>query len=109
MHRRPFLRAAAFAAAALWAGCAAAQGAFPGKPVTLVVPNPPGGLVDTSARIVADSLGKVLNQSVVVDNRGGGSGNIGTALAAKARPDGHTLLVQYSGYHVANPSMFKEL
>ena len=55
MHRRPFLRHAAFAAAALLAPAFAfAQGAYPSKPVTLIVPNPPGGLVDTSARIVSD-------------------------------------------------------
>jgi tripartite-type tricarboxylate transporter receptor subunit TctC len=76
MQRRPLItRCIAAAACALLAPLAHAQG-YPTKPVTLVVPNPPGGLVDTSARIVADSLAKVLNQTIVVDNRGGGSVNV---------------------------------
>jgi tripartite-type tricarboxylate transporter receptor subunit TctC len=109
MDRRPFLRQAVLAAgAALFASLAAAQ-AYPAKPVTLVVPNPPGGLVDTSARIVADTLGKVLNQSVVVDNRGGGSGNVAYAFVARAPADGYTLLTSYSAYHVGNPSLTPRL
>lgn len=109
MDRRPFLRHAVLAAgAALFASLAAAQ-AYPAKPVTLVVPNPPGGLVDTSARIVADTLGKVLNQSVVVDNRGGGSGNVAYAFVARAPADGYTLLTSYSAYHVGNPSLTPRL
>ncbi len=83
--------------------------AYPSRAITLVVASAPGGTTDFTARLLADPLTKSLKQSVIVDNRGGGSGNIGTALAAKARPDGYTLLVQYSGFHVANPSMFKEL
>ncbi|GAB3763135.1 tripartite tricarboxylate transporter substrate binding protein [Ramlibacter monticola] len=109
MHRRPFLRAAAFAAAALWAGCAAAQGAFPAKPVTLVVPNPPGGLVDTSARILGDTLAKALGQPVVIDNRPGGSGNVAYGFVARAPADGYTLLTSYSAYHVGNPSLSPKL
>jgi len=109
MNRRPFLRGAILAtAAALCATVAAAQ-AYPAKPVTLIVPNPPGGLVDTSARIVADSLGKVLNQSVVVDNRGGGSGNVAYGFVARAPADGYTLLTSYSAYHVGNPSLMARL
>src|SRR4051812_109537 len=110
MHRRPFLRKAAFAAAAvLSCGLALGQGAYPAKPVTLVVPNPPGGLVDTSARLVADTLGKVLNQTIVVDTRGGGSGNVAYGMVARAPADGYTLLVSYSAYHVGNPSLFPKL
>jgi tripartite-type tricarboxylate transporter receptor subunit TctC len=109
MNRRPFLRHAAFAAAALSAGLACAQGTYPTKPVNLIVPNPPGGLVDTSARIVADSLSKVLNQSVVVDNRGGGSGNVAYGFVARAPADGYTLLTSYSAYHVGNPSLMPRL
>ncbi|MCD6079806.1 MAG: tctC [Ramlibacter sp.] len=85
-----------------------AQG-YPSKPVALIVPNPPGGLVDTSARIVADSLGKVLNQSIVVDNRGGGSGNVAYGFVARAPADGYTLLTSYSAYHVGNPSLSPRL
>lgn len=109
MNRRPFLRHIAVAAAA--AACmpfAAAQG-FPAKPINLVVPNPPGGLVDTSARIVADALSKVLAQPVVVDNRPGGSGNVAYGHVARAPADGYTLLTSYSAYHVGNPSLSPRL
>ena len=109
MQRRPFLRTAATVAALLCAGAAFAQGAYPSKPVTFIVPNPPGGLVDTSARIVADSLGKVLNQTMVVDNRGGGSGNVAYGFVARAPADGYTLLTSYSAYHVGNPSLTPKL
>lgn len=110
MKRLTLLRGAAGAALAiLCAGMAAAQGSYPAKPVALIVPNPPGGLVDTSARIVADSLGKVLNQSIVVDNRGGGSGNVAYGMVARAPADGYTLLTSYSAYHVGNPSLTPRL
>src|SRR4051812_40039895 len=109
MNRRPFLRQAMLAAAlASAAGCAFAQ-AYPTRPVTLIVPNPPGGLVDTSARIVADTLGKVLGQTVLVDNRGGASGNIAYGLVARAPADGYTLLTSSSAYHVGNPSLTPRL
>ena len=60
---------------------------FPNKSVTLVVPNPPGGFVDASARILSDSLAKVVGQAVVVDNRGGGSGNVAYQYVARANPE----------------------
>ena len=85
-----------------------AQG-FPTKPITLVVPNPPGGLVDTSARLVAEPLARVIGQSVVVDNKPGASGNLAYQNVAKAAKDGHTLLVSYSGYHIANPILMDKL
>ncbi len=87
---------------------AAAQG-YPAKPITLVVPNPPGGFVDASARILSDSLAKVTNQSIVVDNRGGGSGNVAYQAVARATPDGYTLLNSYSAYHVGNPNLTPKL
>jgi len=83
--------------------------AFPSKPITLVVPNPPGGFVDASARILSDSLAKVTAQSVVVDNRGGGSGNVAYSAVARAAPDGYTLLNSYSAYHVGNPNLTPKL
>jgi tripartite-type tricarboxylate transporter receptor subunit TctC len=83
--------------------------AFPTKPISLVVPNPPGGLVDTSARLVGDALAKVMNQSVVVENKPGASGNVAYAQVAKAPKDGHSLLVSYSGYHVANPILMDKM
>lgn len=109
MKKLPFLRATCATLLALGAGLAGAQATYPAKPVTLIVPNPPGGLVDTSARIVGDSLAKVLNQSVVVDNRGGGSGNVAYGLVARAPADGYTLLTSYSAYHVGNPSLTPRL
>ncbi|AEG94368.1 Bug family tripartite tricarboxylate transporter substrate binding protein [Ramlibacter tataouinensis] len=109
MNKRHFVRRlAALAAASLLAGGAAAQ-AFPSKPITLIVPNPPGGLVDGSARLLSEPLARVLNQSVVVDNKGGGSGNVAYGLVARAPADGHTLLTSYSAYHVGNPNLTPKL
>jgi tripartite-type tricarboxylate transporter receptor subunit TctC len=82
---------------------------YPSKPITLVVPNPPGGFVDASARILSDSLAKVTSQSVIVDNKGGGSGNVAYQFAARANPDGYTLLNSYSAYHVGNPNLTPKL
>ena len=82
---------------------------YPSKPITLVVPNPPGGFVDASARILSDSLAKVTAQAVVVDNRGGGSGNVAYQAVARANPDGYTLLNSYSAYHVGNPNLTPKL
>ncbi len=90
------------------AQAALAQG-FPSKAVTFVVPNPPGGVVDTTARIASEPLAKLLAQPVVVDNKPGGSGNIAYQGVARAPKDGHTLLISYSAYHVANPAMFAKL
>ena len=72
---------------------AAAAESFPARPVRMIVPFPPGGGNDIVARIVASKLGETLGQPVVIDNRGGAGGTIGTELTAKAVPDGHTLLV----------------
>ncbi len=91
-------------------GVALAQAqAYPSKPITLVVPNPPGGVVDTSARLVGDPLGKLLGQPVVIENKGGASGNIAYQQVALAQKDGYTLLISYSAYHVGNPAMFAKL
>ena len=95
-------------AAAFFTGPALAQ-TFPAKPVTLVVPNPPGGFVDASARILSDSLAKVTGQAVIVDNRGGGSGNVAYQYVARANADGYTLLNSYSAYHVGNPNLTPKL
>lgn len=82
---------------------------FPNRTITMVVPNPPGGLVDTSARIVAEPLGAELGKTVVVENKDGGSGNIAYQAVARAKPDGYTLLVSYSAYHVGNPNLSNNL
>jgi tripartite-type tricarboxylate transporter receptor subunit TctC len=82
---------------------------FPERNITIVVGASPGGSTDVSARFVADPLAKALGKPVVVDNKPGASGNIGAAQVARAKPDGHTLLMQYSGYHVGNPHLFEKL
>jgi tripartite-type tricarboxylate transporter receptor subunit TctC len=87
-------------------GSATATTGFPERPVTLIVPSPPGGGTDFSARLVAEGLGQVLGGPVIVENRPGGDGNLGSLWVAQAPPDGHTLLVNYNGYHVANPHLF---
>jgi tripartite-type tricarboxylate transporter receptor subunit TctC len=106
--RRALLAAAAasLAAAAL---PAAAQGAWPAKPVTIVVPFAAGGTTDILARVVGQALGKELGTSVVVDNRAGAGGNIGAALAAKAPADGYTLFMGTVGTHAINASLYKKL
>jgi tripartite-type tricarboxylate transporter receptor subunit TctC len=106
--RRLLAGASAALLAGLVSGAAMAQ-AYPSKPITLVVPNPPGGFVDASARILSDSLAKVTSQAVVVDNRGGGSGNVAYQFVARANPDGYTLLNSYSAYHVGNPHLTPKL
>lgn len=93
---RRFLVAAGLVAAA---GLAAAQ-AFPAKPVTIVVPFPPGGLADTVARPVAEAMSRDLGQPVVIENKGGAGGGIGMAYAAKASADGYTILMALSSYSV---------
>ncbi len=98
----------ACAAITLACGLVLAQ-TYPSKPITLVVPNPPGGFVDASARILSDSLAKVVGQPVVIDNKGGGSGNVAYQFAARANADGYTLLNSYSAYHVGNPNLSPKL
>jgi tripartite-type tricarboxylate transporter receptor subunit TctC len=93
----------------LLTSAAAFAQALPSRPITLIVPNPPGGVVDTAARVVGQSLGQVLKHTVVVDNRPGGSGNIAYQMVARSAPDGATLLVSYSAYHTANPALFPQL
>lgn len=106
MQRRHFL--ASGAAALIATPSLHAQGKFPQRPVTLVVPTAPGGSTDFTARLVVDQLSRALGQPVVVDNKPGASGNIGNQIVARAKPDGYTLLVSYSGYHVGNPHLFKQ-
>ena len=79
---------------------------FPERTITMVVGASPGGSTDVSARFLAEPLSKALGKPVVVENKPGASGNIGAAQVARAKPDGHTLLMQYSGYHVGNPHLF---
>jgi len=106
MQRR---RLMAWGAAALAASPSLfAQGKYPQRPITLVVPTAPGGSTDFTARLVSDALSRAFDQPVIVENKPGASGNIGNQLVARAKPDGYTLLVSYSGYHVGNPHLFKQ-
>jgi len=82
---------------------------YPSKSVTIVVPSAAAGSTDIMARMIGDQLGKALGQPVIVDNKPGASGNIGTEAVARAAPDGYTLLMQYSGYHVGNPALFPQI
>jgi tripartite-type tricarboxylate transporter receptor subunit TctC len=109
MIRRRFIRSMAAAAAlgALAASQAFAQG-YPTKPVKMIVPFPPGGPTDVQARIVAQKLGESLGQPVVIDNRGGAGGMLGSDIAAKSAPDGYTLLMGASGPHAVGVLTRKE-
>ncbi|HEY5634448.1 MAG TPA: tripartite tricarboxylate transporter substrate binding protein [Burkholderiaceae bacterium] len=88
------------AASALYAPASPAQDAYPTRPITLVVPFPPGGVADTVGRPVAEAMGRYLGQPVVVENKSGAGGGIGMAHAAKARNDGYTLLLALSSITV---------
>ena len=108
MKRRSLITWGAGAIATGWSPWSMAQAKFPQRPVTLVVPTPPGGSTDFTARLIAEPLTRALGQSVIVDNKPGASGNIGNQFVARAKPDGYTLLMAYSGYQVGNPHLFKD-
>ncbi|WP_343719368.1 tripartite tricarboxylate transporter substrate binding protein, partial [Achromobacter dolens] len=99
----PVLRACAIALGVAAAGAAHAQADFPNRPVTLIVSAAPGGTTDIAARLIAQPLGAALGQSVVVENKPGASGGIAAQAVARAKPDGYTLLLQYSGFQVITP------
>jgi tripartite-type tricarboxylate transporter receptor subunit TctC len=107
MARRRSLAIPAVLLAALVCAPAPQAGAdeYPNRAITLVVPYPPGGGVDAMARLVASKLSAPLGQQVIVDNRGGGGGNIGARAVAKAAPDGYTLLLGGAGSITINPSL----
>lgn len=108
MHRRTLIAAALVAAATgLTAGTALAQ-AWPSKPVTLIVPFPPGGGTDAFARPLAIHLAKQLGRQVIIDNRGGAGGTVGGSVAAKAAPDGYTFFVG-AVHHTIAPSFYPRL
>ncbi len=86
---------------------ALAQGAWPNRPVTLIVPYPPGGSTDNVSRPIAPRLGEILGQSVLIENRGGAGGSIGAAAVAQARPDGYTLLVWPTAIMTISPHMMR--
>ena len=92
----------------MFAGAAFAQ-AYPSKPVRLIVPQPPGGGADIVARLIAQKLAEDLKQQVVVDNRAGAGGIVGTELVARAQPDGYTLLIGITGSLTINPNLYARL
>ncbi len=103
--RRHFLQATLMGVALSFVGSAMAQN-YPSKPIRLVVPFTPGGVTDTSGRLIAEQLSKRLGQQVIVDNKPGASGNIGTQQVATAEADGYTLLLGFDGTMVINPHVF---
>jgi tripartite-type tricarboxylate transporter receptor subunit TctC len=88
---------------------AQAQGAFPSKALTIVVPFSAGGTTDILARVVGQYMAKNLGQPVIIDNRAGAGGNIGAQMVARAAPDGYTLLMGTVGTHAINQSLYKKL
>ena len=97
------------AAALVFAAWTASAQTYPEKPVRIVVPQSPGGATDVFARYMAQNLGKLWNQSVVVENKAGAAGVIGTGEVAKASADGYTLLLTYAGSQAVNPSLYSKL
>ena len=102
------LKSFAAALALCLAGAAFAQDKFPDKPVRFIVPFPPGGGTDALARILGAKLSEQWGQQVIIDNRAGAQGNIGTAAGAKAAPDGYTITFAHQGALVINPHLYKD-
>jgi len=113
MHHVPgrFLAYAFAAAWALYQGTAAAQGTagYPSRPIRLIIANTTGTSVDTLSRVIATRLGEELGQQIVADNRAGAGGTIGAEIAARAAPDGYTLLISSTGMQVIAPQIYRKL
>jgi tripartite-type tricarboxylate transporter receptor subunit TctC len=103
------MQCALLAALCVTAGAVQAADSYPQRPIRMIVAYPPGGGTDQVGRVMAEQLSQTLGQQVVVDNRGGATGNIGTELAARAVPDGHTLLMGNVAPNAVNVSLFKKL
>ncbi|MGE8703302.1 MAG: Bug family tripartite tricarboxylate transporter substrate binding protein [Achromobacter sp.] len=109
MKRRTWIKLAAAAATLSLAGAAAAQATYPDRPIRLIVPFPPGGTSDVVGRIFAEALAKQIGQPVVVENRGGAGGTVGSRAVASAAPDGYTLLLGTSSTNGTNSAVYKNL
>jgi len=109
MISRLFAAVVVLLAATSLAAAADRAAGYPNKPVRLIIPFAPGGTIDPITRILGEALGKELGQNIVIDNRPGANGNIGMAAAAKAEPDGYTLIMASSGALVTNISLYKKL
>ncbi|HTK03095.1 MAG TPA: tripartite tricarboxylate transporter substrate binding protein [Bordetella sp.] len=105
------LKAASLAAVAFAAALAGTttHAAYPERPVRIIVPVPPGGIIDQVVRIITPPMAEMLKQSIIVENRAGASGNIAASYVARSNPDGYTVLAGYSMFHVGNPVMFHKL
>lgn len=106
LSRRALLQAGAVVLPLSFAGRSFSQDKFPSKPVTLIVPQPAGGDADVVCRSIQTKMQEVLGQSVIIDNRAGAGGNIGTALGGKAAPDGYTVTFVNQGTMALNPSLY---
>jgi tripartite-type tricarboxylate transporter receptor subunit TctC len=106
MRRREFIVLLGSAVASSFAAGPAAAQAYPSRPVTLIIPFPPGGGNDALGRMVADKMSRSIGQQIVVDNRGGAGGTIATRAVARSAPDGHTILLAYTGTLAINPSLY---
>ncbi len=106
MNRRHLVAAAAAAVALLAGGPSLAQSGFPDKPVTVVVPFPPGGGADVLARLISAAMARDLGQPIVVENRPGAGGNVGAQAVARASPDGYTLFYAVGSILTANPHLY---
>src|SRR5258708_39527686 len=104
MRRRDFIKAAIVAAAA-WPISSPAE-SFPSRPITLIVPFAAGGPTDVLARILADQMRRTLGQTVVIENVTGASGSVAGVRAARATPDGYTLIIGHWGTHVLNGAVY---
>ena len=82
---------------------------WPNRTITFVVPFPPGGSTSIVARVIADKMSQLLGQSIVVDNRGGAGGTVGTKAVARSEPNGYTILVGYTGTLAIGPSLYKNV
>lgn len=109
MSRLTASLAATFIAALVAAPFALAQTSYPSKPIRLVVPFPPAGTTDIIARATAQKLSEAWGQQVIVDNRPGAAGNIGSELVANSAPDGYTLLMGTVGTHAINPNLYAKM
>src|ERR1700748_2948676 len=94
-------------ALAVWSGCASAE--YPDRPIRIIVAWPPGGATDIVGRLLADQLSRALNQSVIVENRAGANGNIGTEAFVKMPPDGYSLQIATAESLGINPHVYKHL
>src|SRR5687767_7608209 len=94
---------------AVAAGPAAAQGAYPSRPVRVIVPFAAGGTTDIFARLLGERLSQTLGQQFVIENRGGAGGNLGADAVAKAEPDGYTLVMGTVGTHAINASLYAKM